>query len=438
MVCPIFVTYLGPSRMSTEHSLSSDSSVRAAKKCPGKQVEYFDSRVPPLALRVSPKGKKTWTMRYRRNDGTQRRLTFGSYPNVSLSAARGLALAALASVAQGSDPAHEKRTFRASARTKKLSTINELLEAYFTDASEGRHRSNGRPKRTTTLEMERSYYERLVRPRFGKTPVVEVTRSEFQRFLDDVGARAPSAARQCRNVVRQAYNYALRRDLVAINPLQFAQTPRPLSRDRVLSDEELSEIWHGSMNPGDVDDLVMSRATGIAICFAMVTLQRGGEVCGLHERELNRATRTWTIPGTRTKNHCTHVVPLSDLALEILDAAFAVAGNQTGFAFPSPRPPNAMTRRAFSRATKRLTTALGIENATPHDFRRTGATVLTGEHIGVTRFIVSRVLNHISDTGGAATATGVYDRNEYLPEKRRALEAWAMRLSTIVGRVAES
>ena len=186
------------------------------------------------------------------------------------------------------------------------------------------------------------------------------------------------------------------------------------------------------MNPAHVENLAMSRSTGLAICLAMVTLQRGGEVCGLHERELNRAAKLWTIPGERTKNHRTHVVPLSDLAVDLVDQAFAIAGNQKGFAFPSPHKNRPMTRHALSRAAKRLTTALQIEDATPHDFRRTGSTHITSEGIGIPRFIVSRVLNQTSDTGGAAAVTGVYDRNEYLPEKRRALEAWSARLSELV------
>ena len=61
------------------------------------------------------------------------------------------------------------------------------------------------------------------------------------------------------------------------DPAQFAETPRSLSRDRVLSDEELRKIWHGAMNPAHVENLAMSRSTGLAICLAMVTLQRGGE-----------------------------------------------------------------------------------------------------------------------------------------------------------------
>lgn len=82
----------------------------------------------------------------------------------------------------------------------------------------------------------------------------------------------------------------------------------------------------------------------------------------------------------------------------------------------------------------RLRAATKIPNATPHDFRRTGSTNLTTERLGFPRFIVSRVLNQLSDTGGAGTATAIYDRNEYLPEKRRALDAWAGLVAEVVAR----
>ena len=76
--------------------------------------------------------------------------------------------------------------------------------------------------------------------------------------------------------------------------------------------------------------------------------------------------------------------------------------------------------------------ALNMGNIRPHDLRRTGATNLTSERLGFPRFIVSKILNHTGDAGNAAAVTSVYDRNEYLPEKRRALDAWAKRLLEIV------
>ena len=419
------------------------ASVEAAKPVPNRQVEYPDVKVPGLALRVSPTGNKSWTLRYRTNEGEQRRLTLGRYPSVSLSKARELAHKAVGRVAEGVDPAKEKRSSKAAAQTKNLSTVAALIESYFEDAARGRHKPNGRPKRTSTLDMERDYFERVIKPRFGRLPVVNLTRHELQRFLDGIGHTAPASARHCRNVVRQAFNYGIRRDVVEKNPAHLTELPASHSRERVMSDDELRAIWKAANAPASVEDLTMSAAMGLAICFAMVTLQRGGEVCGLNAREIDRKNKLWTIPGTRTKNHRIQVVPLSDLALDILDRAFALAlrgpratkrsaGKWSGFAFPSRSSDRSITRHAFTRSMKRMTNVLGIPDATPHDFRRTGATNITSERIGIPRFIVSRVLNQISDTGGAAAVTGVYDRNEYLPEKRRALTAWSGLLQEII------
>lgn len=424
--------------------ITTATSVESIKAVVGRQIEHPDTKVPGLALRVSPAGKKSWTMRYRTKGGEQRRLTLGPYPSVGLSKARELALKTLGHVAEGLDPAAEKRNDKAEVWSKKLSTVATLLESYFEDAARGRHKPNARPKRLSTLTMEKEYYERLIGPRFGSLPVIDLTRHDVQSFLDEISETAPASARHCRNIIRQAYNYGIRREVVWTNPAQLTDLLRSQSRERVLTDDELRAIWKGATQPKTIGGLQMSELMGLAMCLALITLQRGSEVCEVHARELDRDARLWTIPGTRTKNHHTHAVPLSEFAIKFLDEAFALAamkkpdsqiqsaGEWKGYAFPSPRTPNAITRRAFSRAMKRLTRALEISDATPHDFRRTGSTNITGERIGIPRFIVSRILNQLSDTGGAATVTAVYDRNEYLPEKRRALEAWSTLLKEII------
>ncbi len=432
--------------MAGRKRLTTITSVRATKPDPKRQVEHFDSKVRGLALRVTSAGRKSWVLRYRSFAGAQRRLVLGGYPAVSLAKARTEALKALGGVGDGQDPAADKRARRASSRARRLHTLGELIEDYLADAARGKHRPNARPKRAGTMALDRYYFDRFIGPRLGKIGIEELTRSQVQRFLDDVGEGAPSTARHCRAVIRQAYNYAIRREVAKANPAQLTSLPRPKERERVLSDAELQAIWHGA---GDL--MLADAATGCAIRLAMLTLQRGGEVVGIHEREIDRSSRTWTIPGERTKNHRTHVVPLSDAALEVLDAAFARANGAksaktpdgerfrpSGYAFPARRGAKgaSMTRAALSKSLKRLTDRLKITDATPHDFRRTGATNLTGERIGLPRFIVSRVLNQLSDTGGAATVTGVYDRNEYLADKRRALEGWAAVLAEIVAQPA--
>lgn len=420
--------------------ITTSASARAAKPDRTRQVDYPDSKIGGLALRITPAGKRTWTLRYRTLEGAQRRITLGTFPAQGIADARLAANKVLHDAAKGGDPARERQSAKASARSRRLNTVSDLIDQYFLDAEKGLHRPNARAKRKSTLELERAYYTRLIRPRFAKRPIEELSRAEIQQFLNKVSETAPASARHCRNVIRQAYNYAIRNEIAQKNPAQLTALAMPVSRDRVLTDDELRAIWRGAQDPAAHAGLHISTSMGLALCLAMVTLQRAGEVCGIHVDEISHATTgdkagsnaVWTLPGQRTKNHRTHIVPLSPLALEIIEEVRALDPSESGYIFASPRNDGPITRHALSRAMKRLTQATGISNATVHDFRRTGSTNITSERIGRPRFIVSRVLNQISDTGGAAAVTGVYDRNEYLVEKRRALEAWAQLLEEVV------
>ena len=114
-----------------------DDIVRRAKPVDDRVTEYRDVSMPGLALRVSTGGTKSWTIRYRIEDGTQRRLSLGKYPAVSLASARANALDALTQVAKKTDPADAKKTEQAEARAAKLSTIEGLGDRYFTEVTKG-------------------------------------------------------------------------------------------------------------------------------------------------------------------------------------------------------------------------------------------------------------------------------------------------------------
>lgn len=291
--------------------IRTDAAVRAAKPAEGRQVEYRIEGTQGLALRVSPAGGKTWTMRYRTTDGEQRRQTIGTYPSVGLADARAAAQVILGNVAAGRDPAKERRAAKAAAVARRMHTVSELLDAYFEDCETGRHRPNARAKRPSTLKMERTYADRFIRPKFGRMPVAEVSRRDAQRMIADIEGRSVAVARITRNVLRQAFNYAIRQEVVAVNPVQLVPVAHEPSRERVLSEDEMRAVWRVAIDPDAVEGLAVSPPTGLALCLVLVTLQRGDEVCGMHAREIDREARTWTIPGARTKNHRTHVVPLS-------------------------------------------------------------------------------------------------------------------------------
>ncbi len=120
-------------------------------------------------------------------------------------------------------------------------------------------------------------------------------------------------------------------------------------------------------------------------------------------------------------------MPLSDLAIEVLRSAFAT--RQDGFAFTG-RDGEVLDPHVLTRSFARLTRTLEIDDFNVHDLRRTGATMLTSERLGVMGEIVSRILNH---TPPGPAITLVYNRNNYLPQKRAALNVWAREVKRLAG-----
>jgi integrase len=182
----------------------------------------------------------------------------------------------------------------------------------------------------------------------------------------------------------------------------------------------------------------VGRAVRIALELAMLTLQRRTEIAAMRRDELALEQGVWTIQGDRTKNDAAHLVPLPERALALVREAVELsddADNPSPFVFPSPRSRlKPISGGALTHALGDIYAALGIEGATVHDLRRTGATAMASERLGVLPFVVSRVLNHKSDTGGGAAVTAqVYNVHQYAAEKRTALTAWEGLLLEIVG-----
>jgi integrase len=415
-----------------------DDFLKNAKANAGQRLELRDDKEPGLIFRVTDNGVRTWSVRYRNAVGEQRRKKLGGYPAIGIAKARSLAREAKGLVAVGGDPVAVSKAAKAEERRQRLHTVAGLADAYFAAATAGTHRGGpvAKPKRPGTMAEERRIYDKLVKPTFGDRSVAGITRQEISDFVAKQSRKAKSNGRHCRNIIRQIMNFAVREGVREHNPALDIAVSMPTARRRMLSDAELLAFWKAAEHPDEVEDLALSKLMGIALRMAAVTLQRGGEIVGMRWMEIDRAAKTWLIPAERMKGKKAHLVPLSDLALALLDAAVEEAeGNGSEYVFPSPRSQEDVhiDRRAFSRAMNRLVAAIKMPGATPHDLRRTGATNLTGERIGMPRFIVSQVIAHAADTGGAAAVTGQhYDLNDYLPEKRRALKAWAVLLEEIV------
>jgi integrase len=216
------------------------------------------------------------------------------------------------------------------------------------------------------------------------------------------------------------------------NPMDGMRKPNgSVPRERILSDDEIRTLWHGLPQA-----LKRSKTCQRIIKLCLVTAQRVGEVAGMRWDELDLSARTWHLPGSRTKNGHPHAVPLSDLAVSILEEVLAEAGDDAVFVFPAgddALPPHAVARtigRAQETADKYPAGRFGISPRwTAHDLRRTALSNFAA--LGVQPVVAGAVANHLSVTKATITLS-VYTRYSYDREKRAALELWAERLEAVL------
>ncbi|PIO46758.1 tyrosine-type recombinase/integrase [Phyllobacterium zundukense] len=372
------------------------------------RTDYWDDVVRGLVLRVSPTGVKSWTVVYHReSDGAKRRVTIGKFPAIDLAKARAKALGAVTAVSDGEDPAGKKRARRDSM------TVRELGALYVEKYAKRNKRTWAEDERLLKVE---------VYPEIGDMKALAVKRRDILDIIEskaDAGFLAQST--QILAVVRKAFNWAVENDYLESSPV-IGVKPRakPTRRERVLSDDEIRTLWKALSEVPILSDTVS------IFRLLLLTGQRSGEVCGIVRSEIDLEKAIWTIPGVRTKNGLTHVVPLSDEALAIVAAALETV-DEEGNASLFSRIGNSIEPNAVAQAARLKLQLLGMP-WTPHDLRRTVATGMAG--IGVMPHIVEATLNHIS--GFRAGVAGVYNRAAYEPEKRRALDMWAEHIIAIV------
>ena len=395
--------------------------------------ELRDGEVKGLILRITPAGDKSWSVLYsRQSDGKKRRITIGPYPAVTLEMARREALAILANIARGEDPAGEKQAKR--AEQIDTLTFNVLADKWL----EKHARTKLNPR--AVVEYERSIRNDL-RPAIGTMAADAVTKRDLiLKVRDKIAARGALVhADHAISMASRIYAWAVDEEYVDMNPAY--KIPKaaagPSVRDRVLTDAEVRAFWVG------LDRAPIGLPMQFLLRIILLTGQRRTEVAGMRRDELNLDTALWTLPGNRivkgklahgrTKNGREHAVPLSGGAMTLIREAIALSG-ESEFVFPSPRDDARVGHihgEAVSKAMRRLrATILEAEDITAHDLRRTLRTFL-GEH-DVPDEVADRVLNH--------TRPGVgnqhYNHARMQPQVRNALDKWATHVERLVATAA--
>jgi integrase len=303
-------------------------------------------------------------------------------------------------------------------------TVANLVDAYLSDPEKAALRSRE--------EIERRLKKNVI-PLIGSVKVAAFGRRDARTVTDAILRRGRKVeATRVFEDVRAMTRWAFQQEYLSSNPLDGVPKPAaPTSSNRVLSSDEIRTLWNVLPTA-----LRRSEQCQRIIKLCLVTAQRVGEVAGIDRRgEIDLTAREWRLPGRRTKNGEAHVVPLSDLAIELIKESAKAAGEKTKWLFPAGEGSlaPAVVARAILRANEisevRPKGRFQIDTWSAHDLRRTALTGMARD--GVPPIVLGHIANHRSVTRAGVTLA-VYAQYTYDREKRSALQAWADRLLVIV------
>jgi integrase len=358
--------------------------------------------------------------------GRQRFFTIGPHGSPwTPEKARKEAKRLLGLVADGKDPADE----RALAALQAADTLHKIAEQYLKGTKQ-------RQRPRTHSEIER--YLLVTWKSLHPVPVCNIRRRHVAARIAEIASdHGTVTAARARSALSAMFNWAIREGLdIAANPVLGTNRPaEPRSRERVLTDGELVEIWAGLSD----DDY------GRIVKLLILTAQRRAEVGSMRWTELDLEKGLWCIPGTRTKNHREHAVPLTEAAIALFpprreshEHVFGVGPRRKGESHrgfsgwsKSRARLDARILAARQRAAQKSREMKPSSDWRLHDLRRTAATVMA-DRLGVLPHIVEAILNHVS--GHRAGVAGIYNLARYEAEMRAALSAWADYVNGIVGR----
>ena len=360
----------------------------AIKKAAKATARYdiFDASVRGLGVRIAPSGTKSWFI-MRRFNGKMLRTTFGRYPEVGLADARLRAPEVLLKMSKGN--------------TSQGNDTFETIVAEWIKRDQSKNKS---------VEQVKTAIKRHVSPVFSGRKLDEIKKQDIIKLIDQItDGGSPVAANRILAFLKRFFNWCVERDILEVSPaLSIKANTGEISRDRVLDVGELLSLW-------TIEDK-LNYPWGAILKLLMLTGARLKEVSEVTWDEISLEEQIWSIPSSRTKNSRPHQIHLSTQAIQILRSLPSVKDQSFLFSTNGVRPVS-----GFSKAKKRIDLFSGVDNWRFHDLRRSFATHTT-EKLEIPPVVIDKVLNHVS--GSVKGVAAIYQRGEYLEQRREALQAW--------------
>ena len=359
---------------------------------------HWDTVQKSLVIQVQPTGQRSYKCIYSFR-GKARWYTIADVKAIGLAEARKLAGHVMYQVAQGKDPQGDRRAQRQQA------TFTVIANRYVDEYAR---------KHNKSFKQAASLVAKHVLPRLGNMHPIDIKRSDIKAMVARIGA--PVVANQTLAATSAIFSWAIKEEIVQMNPCKGVERHDVTSRERVLSDEELALFWNAFDQAG---------LQGVALKLILLTGQRPGEVLQMRSEHIVDQC-WWQMPGKPdpklgwpgTKNGHSHKVYLPAIVREMvreLNDGCVLAGR-------GGRKPIAR----LDATMRQICVALGVgSKVTPHDLRRTHGTKIT--KLGFGRDAMNRIQNH--KEGGV---TDTYDRHGYEDENKRVMEAVASHLMAIV------
>ncbi|WP_368761993.1 tyrosine-type recombinase/integrase [Klebsiella pneumoniae] len=396
----------------------------------------WDSELQGFGVRIQSSGRKTYVVRYRRKeDGKQRKMNLCRVSDATPDKARSLARDVFLAVAAGGDPAGE----RVKEKTKNEITLEAMFEARVAFMKSKNIAMTSEVERVL-LKAKHNAADSIGRDRApGSVTPDDIIKFVSKHYLD--GNRG--AADKARSYLRATFEWAItsandytvkeRKDWgVTTNPAAAVakDTGARTVRDRNLSAEEIRTVWFGCQD----GNFGFSEGTEILLRTLIACGQRVQETLRIEGHEIDLDAKLWMMPKEKTKGgKYPHDIPLPDVIIPDLKRLKDKYGD--GYLFParSDSADEILGAVSVSHAVRRAfggdgynPVIEGMDPFTPRDLRRTWKS--RAKDAGIDRFTRDLIQQHAQNDTGSKH----YDRADYMPEKRAAMEKWSAWLDAIL------
>jgi integrase len=430
---------------------------RMCEKRVAKRVKFYDRKCPGLYVSITTAGLATFSFKFTDPaTGKQRTGWLGVY-NPETFTVEDARSKVYGLKSMGGDTLAETFREHKAEKAKRGKTVDEIIEERIEWMKTPVRKPDGEMRpRIETWGNVASHLGRFISPRLGKKIASEVTKHDIATLSNDLvagklGVPSVANARHMRRAASGLFNWAAEagRDYVTASPcINLPKLDPEHPRTRVLSEDEIRIFWHGL----DRDDLPWDRKTRLALKFELATMLRSGELLAAHRDELfdlDGENPRFDVPLKRVKKRRVIQQPLSDLAVEIIREA--LTSDEQQYVFASPLGDMPMNRKVMAVAlrgtkskgkvkTSGICLLLGLRPFTPHDLRRTAAT-LAGD-LGFDDAWIAKCLDHAASKKQeqiVPSVTGkVYNHSKRMKEKRAVLDGVAAELRRIIGEPAET